>query len=377
LEQSTITTKETQVVEAYSQTEISKLENEVRLLIEKNKKLSDILKNLDAPTQVTNTAYIQRSMDDSSKINKTGYQTTTTTTTTTGYTQPVQQYQTGLIQTSTIQKVDNSQAIAKAQAEAQARLQSQADAQTSVRNLQTSTVVNSENQVRTSYGTRTLASTSTDKRGNTSNYQITNKSYAPIVSVTGIRSDSSAKQPAKLEGQSYSTQVVTETKNFTAENIPMHTVYSSSYNNALPLDSYPVSTGRKSQTQTFVGEPQVKTSTTQISTTQTTKEGQVTYGSSSQGLGLGFGQGSQGAQITTYQTSTGLGTKIVEPTKIVTSNRIVQSQNRGGLFEQVRSGNWTEAPKTSENTTTTTTQYKTTSNYSNNPYLSSYVEKKY
>jgi hypothetical protein len=371
LEQSTVTTKETQMVEAYSQTEISKLENEVRMLIEKNKKLADILKNLDAPTQVTNTAYIQRSMDDSSKVNKqTGYQTTTTTTTSTtgyqapsttikstGYTAPAQTYQTGLIST-TIQKTDNSQAIAKSQAEAQARLQQQANAQASARTLQTSTVLSSENQVRTSYGTRTLASTSAEKR-NTSNYQISNKSYAPIVSSSAIRSESSTKQPAKLE--EYTTK--TETKTISTENVPMHTVYSSSYNNALPLDSYPVSTGRKSQTQTFVGEPQVKTSTTQISTTQTTNQGQVTYSSST-----------QGPSVTTYQTSTGMGTKIVEPTKIVTSNRIVQSQNRGGLFDQVRSGNWTEAPKTSE---TTTTQYKTTTNYSNNPYLSSYVEKKY
>ena len=339
LEKSTATTKETQVIEAYSSSEIAKLENEARLLIEKNKKLVDILRSLGESTSVTNTFYVQKTMNEQSKIGKSTaqYQSqveipaqssqnyTTTTTQYQSYAQPVVTTQ------STVTPIGLSQGQ-------------------QAQRVQTS--ISTERQTQ----------------------QVSNTT--PVV--TQIRSDLLAKQQANSNSNNvFTTETRTNTVNF--ENIPMHTTYSSSYANAKGLESY-ANVGRRSQTHTIVGEPQIRTSTvTETITSKGNLGGHQDW--STEGQAWKQGQGLNQGQSTLYQTQTG--TRIVEPTRIVTSNRIVESSNRGGLFDQVKNSSnisqLTQSRIVHTEGTTSSVNRNVTGDYSNNPYLNAYIDgaKKY
>jgi len=169
----------------------------------------------------------------------------------------------------------------------------------------------------------------------------------------------------------------------------MHTVYSSSYANALPLSAY--NEPRKSQTSTFVGEPVIKSSTVQTSTFTSTNVGGANISSGAQGGAQGGAQAGASSGLVAksftsgaYAGKEGYSSTTVQPTQYVASNRIVESANRGNLFEQVKSGQlgaqFSQAQggaQSSSKTTTevTTSSYKTVGgNFGNNPYLQTYVD---
>ena len=390
LEQSTATTKEVQIIEAYSQAEISKLENEVRLLVEKNKKLSGILQTLGDSTQVTNTFYVQKTMNEISKIN---------TTQNSRNDQSVQGQNSFVVTQSTYGQtpVINVQQPRVEYGASQAKI-SYSNSQIGVEGNNSYTrIVDSKglnvnqvgnaNQVRLSQDARVALNRneSADRRVvNTTYNTSSNKLEHAKTGTSEVRvvSESSQRVLNTQNDQNLGTHVVTT--NFNMENVPMHTVYTSTYDNAKSLDSYPV-IGRKSQTHTIVGEPTIKPSITQFPSTFTTERGylgnelitreqpksSVTFTNAPQ-----YGSSTTS---TVFQTQTG--TRTVEPTQIVTSNRIVESTNRGNIFQNVKSGNFTSQITQSRIVSSegTVTGQKGLTNYSNNPYLEAYVEssKKY
>ena len=364
LEQNTMTTKETQIVEAYSQADVNKLEQEVRLLIEKNRKLADILTSLGQPVKLTNTAYIQHSFDEGSKITKsvsntyaqgqTTYVTSQQGAKTTGYS-----YGNSTYQGQTTSGLLVSQEHNQAQWETQQRLAQEKASQDAQRVQQqikeeNDAILRHEQQVQNQLGY--------------------NQQQAEL----------------KTQTQQIRTEKGNSERNVVFEQIPMHTVYSSSYENAQPLSAYPQGP-RKSQTTTIVGEAQVRNSSSQRSNVYTTQAPAqyVTIGQS--GLGSKLISGSQGRYVqgqdlqTSTVISTPTGTKTIEPVRYVASNRIIQGGNRGSLFDQVRSSNYLSGQQDISGrvvvTDATTSQgYKDVQgNYSSNPYLNAYVDstKKY
>jgi hypothetical protein len=368
LEHSTILTKETQMIDAYSSNEVAKLESEVRLLIEKNQKLSNILNGLGESTTVTNTAYIQRTMNEGTKIAKVQSNENWISSVA-----PAQTY------TTTTQYVTSVEQPKVSVGTAYAKTGNTVYEPTRVSYGNREIV---QGQDRVSYasnsGVRVQNSSSVERRSIGSKY-VTNIVNAPVTTTTEVY----AKEPAKY---------TTTTETYPVSSTGMKTVFSTDYQNARPLDSYVNNTGRKSLTTTIIGEPQIRTSNTYQTTTVQSVAPQTTTSYVTGNQGTAYITGNQGTayitgnQGTAYQTSqvfqTQTGTRIVEPTKIVTSNRIVESTNRGNLFSQVKSG--TISSQTNQARVITdesnTAQYKTvTSNFANNPYLNSYVQgtKKY
>ena len=357
LEQTTILSKETQLIDAYSSSDIAKLENEVRNLTDKNQKLRDVLNGLGSSTAVTNTAYIQRSINEGSKVSNVqssqNWTSTTQYTTTNQYQNVVEQPKISTTNTTTEVRTSTSKV-------APTRISYGTTSGVTTSQLtgqiigQTTGLTTGLTGTRVSYGNDRVSQSGV-RVASTERKEVTNTYTAP-------------KETAKTYTTTTETQVVS--------NQPMKTIWQADYQQAKPLESTVSYGGRKSQTQTIIGQPQITTSTTQGTTTYTSTAPKTTVQTFA-------------PQITTSTYplansqvyTTGTSTKIVEPTKIVNANRIVESSSRG-LFEQVKSGNYVTESKVSRVVTsegTTNTGFKTVTNYSNNPYLNAYVDgtKKY